>query len=210
MAAYDLWTWDGLIMKRSGHSLLVAIAVLLTGFTYGQDATSDPQASIAKLLNGLQKAAVSGAPVSQFFSPNARISERETIESLQAKGFTKFEFADYTLKDLQFQDPEHATLPVTVKYSTRNEESSKTTTLRFVRDQGAWYFAKADFWQVSFLWFFPMIAYGASYGCGVVIMYWHSNRQQWANVRKKVLWQGLALAPFSFFFYFARKPWATS
>ncbi len=196
-------------MKGYVHSALLTIAVLLAGFLYGQDATSDPQASIAKLLDGLQKAIAGGAHVDQFFSPNARVSERTRIENLQTKGFTKFEIVDYTLKDLQFQDTQHATLPVTVKWSTRNEESSKTTTLRFVRDQGVWYFAKADFWEVSFLWFFPMIAYGASYGCGVVIMYWHSNRQQWGNSRKKALWQVLALAPFSLFFYFARKPWAT-
>jgi hypothetical protein len=197
-------------VKRNLHTALLTVAVLLTAFVHGQDATSEPQASIAKLLDGLQKAAVTGAPVDQFFSPNARISQRANIESLRAKGFTKFEFADYTLKDLQLEDTQHATLPVTVKYSTRNEESSKTTTLRFVEDQGVWYFAEADFWEVSFLWFFPMIAYGACYGCGVVIMYWHSNRQQWANSRRKALWQGLALAPFSLFFYFARKPWATS
>ena len=179
---------------------------MLAGFVYGQDAASDPQASIAKLLDGLQKAALTGAPLDQFFSPNARMSQRANIESLQAKGFTKFEFADYTLKDLQLEDTQHATLPVTVKYSTRNEESSKP----FVcKDQGVWYFADTDFWEVSFLWFFPMIAYGASYGCGVVIMYWHSNRQQWVNPRKKALWQVLALVPFSFFFYFARRPWAT-
>jgi hypothetical protein len=196
-------------MKGSVHTALLTIAVLLTGLVYGQDATSDPRASIAKLLDGLQKAALSGAPVDQYFSPDSRISERANIESLQAKGFIKFEFVDYTLKDLQLQDAQHATLPVTVTWSTRNEGASKTTTLRFVREQGVWYFATADFWEVSFLWFFPMIAYGASYGCGVVIMYWHSNRQQWANPRKKALWQVLALAPFSLFFYFARKPWTT-
>ena len=199
----------GQIVKGNLHSALLAVAVLLAGFVYGQDAASDPQASIAKLLDGLQKATLTGAPLDQFFSPNARISQRANIESLQAKGFTKFEFADYTLKDLHLEDTQHATLPVTVKYSTRNEESSKTTTLRFVKDQGVWYFADTDFWEVSFLWFFPMIAYGASYGCGVVIMYWHSNRQQWVNPRKKALWQVLALVPFSFFFYFARRPWAT-
>ena len=117
------------------------------------------------------------------------------------------EFADFTLKDLHLEDTQHATLPVTIKYSTRNEESSKTTTLRLVKDQEVWYFGDADFWEVSFLWFFPMIAYGASYGCGGVIMYWHVNRQQWANSRKKALWQVLAFVPFSLFFYFARKPW---
>ena len=196
-------------MKGSLHSALLVIAVLLAGFVHGQDATSDPRASIAKLLDGLQKAALTGGPVDQFFSPSTRIGERADIESLQAKGFTKFEFADYTLKDLRLEDAQHATLPVTVKYSTRNEESSRIATLRFVNDQGVWYFEKADFWEVSFLWFFPMIAYGAAYGCGVVIMYWHSNRQQWGNSRKKALWQVLVLVPFSLFFYFTGKPWAT-
>jgi hypothetical protein len=195
-------------MKGNLHGVLLAVAVLLAGFVYGQDVTSDPQANIAKLLDGLQKAALTGASVDQFFSPNTRISQRANIESLRAKGFTKFEFADYTLKDLQLEDTQHATLPVTVKYSTRNEESSRTTTLRFVKDQGVWYFADADFWEVSFLWFFPIIAYGAAYGCGVVIMYWHSERQRWSSSRKKFLWQVLTLAPFSLFFYFARRPWA--
>ncbi len=196
-------------MKGNLHSTLLAVAVLLAGFVHGQDATSGPQASIAKLLDGLQKAAVTGASVDQFFSPSARISEKANIESLQAKGFTKFEFADYTLKDLHLEDTQHATLPVTVKYSTRTEESSKTTTLRFVKDQGVWYFAATDFWEVSFLWFLPMIAYGACYGCGVVTMYWHSNRQHWGSSGGKALWQMLALVPFSLFFYFVRKPWAT-
>jgi len=93
--------------------------------------------------------------------------------------------------------------------SSTRPETRRVPNLLFVKDQGVWYFADTDFWEVSFLWFFPMIAYGASYGCGVVIMYWHSNRQQWVNPRKKGLWQVLALVPFSFFFYFARRPWAT-
>ena len=198
------------MITKGVQSVLLAIAVLSAVFMQGQDAASDPKASITKLLDGLQKAAVTGAPVDQYFGPDARISEKHSIEDLQNKGFTKFEFVDYTLKDLQFQDPDHATLPVTVRYSTRSEESSRTATLQFIRDQGAWYFANAGFWEVSFIWFFPLIAFGAGYGCCVVIMYWHSNRQHWANSRKKTLWQTLAVVPFSVFFYFAKRPWATS
>jgi hypothetical protein len=183
------------------------MAVLGTALAYGQGGTTDPKVGIAELLDGLQTAAVRGTPVTEFFSPSARISDKKAILTLQTKGFTRFEFADYTLKDLQFQDADHATLHVTVRYSTRNEESSRTTTLRFVREQGAWYFAKGDFWEVSFLWFFPMIAYGACYGCGVFVMYWHSKGQDWASSKKKTLWQLLTLVPFSLFFYFARKPW---
>jgi hypothetical protein len=198
---------DGLIMKRFVSRTVLTIAVLVTELAYGQDGTTDSQASIAKLLDGLQKAVVSGTPVAEFFSPSARIREKAAIESLQTKGFTRFEFADYTMKDLQLQDADHASLPVTVRYSTRNEKSSRTTTLRFVREQGAWYIAKSDFWQVSFLWFFPMIAYGACYGCGVFVMYWHSQKTNWASSKKRTLWQLLTLVPFSLFFYFASKPW---
>jgi hypothetical protein len=189
---------------------LALLLFLLTGFTYPENAASEPQGSILRLLDGLQKAAMTGAPMDQFFSPSARGREKKNIAALQREGFTKFQFVDYSLKDLQLQDADHATLPVTVEYSTRDEEGSRTTTLQFVREQGVWYFAKADFWEVSFLWFLPMIGYGACYGCGVFIMYWHSNRQNWANPKKKTLWQILLFVPFSLFFYFVRKPWATA
>ena len=154
-------------MRRVVYSVF-GIVALFAVFTYGQDRVFESQSSIAKLLDGFQKAAVAGAPLEQFFSPSVRTSEKDQIESLQRKEFIKFEFVNYSLKELQFPDAAHATLPVTVQYSTRDEESSRTTTLRFVCDQGAWYFANADFWEVSFVWFFPIIAYAVAYGCGVV------------------------------------------
>jgi hypothetical protein len=198
-------------MRTLMHAVSIIIIVLLLGFAYGQDqARLQAEQSIRRLLMTFQEAAVSGAPVSGFFSQSVRTHEKDTIDTLQRKGFVKFGFLDYTFKDLQLQDADHATLPVTVRYSTRNEDSSRTATLTLVREQGAWYFAKADFWQVSFLWFLPMIAYGALYGCGVVIMYWHSNRQKWPSSKRKALWELLFLVPFSVFFYFARKPWETA
>lgn len=198
-------------MRALMHAVSIIIIVSLLGFAYGQDqATLQAEPRIRKLLMTFQEAAVIGAPVSGFFSQSVRTHEKDTIDTLQRKGFVKFEFVDYTFKDLQLQDADHATLPVTVRYSTRDEDSSRTTTLTFVRAQGAWYFAKADFWQLSFLWFLPMVAYGAVYGCGVVIMYWHSNRQKWPSPKKKALWELLSLVPFSLFFYFATKPWVTA
>jgi hypothetical protein len=151
-------------------SVLVVLLVSMTPMSYGQDEKSAAQSDIAQLLDGLAKSAVSGAPVSQFFSPSARASQKASIESLQKKGFTSFEFTNYSLKDLQFDDAQRATLPATVKWSAHDEEASTTTTLHFVKDQSSWYFANADFWEVSFLWFVPLIAYGVCYGCGVVLM----------------------------------------
>jgi len=195
-------------MSNFKLAILLVLLVSMTRVFYGQDEQSAAQNSIAQLLDGLAKSAASGTPVNQFFSPSTRISQRESIDNLQKKGFTSFEFTNYSLKDLQLEDAQHATLPATVRWSAHDEEASTTTRLHFVKEQSSWYFADAGFWEVSFLWFAPMIAYGACYGCGVVLMYWHSNRQAWVNPRSKVRWQVLALVPFSFFFYFLRKPWA--
>ncbi|MGD0415650.1 MAG: hypothetical protein ABSA80_09875 [Terriglobales bacterium] len=195
-------------MSNFKLALLLVLLVCTTGVFYGQDEKSAVQNNVAQLLDGLAKSAVSGAPVSQFFSPSTRISQRESIDSLQKKGFTSFEFTNYSLKDLQLEDARHATLPATVRWSAHDEEASTTTRLHFVKEQSSWYFADAGFWEVSFLWFAPMIAYGACYGCGAVVMYWHSNRQVWVNTRGKFRWQVLALVPLSIFFYFVRKPWA--
>jgi hypothetical protein len=174
----------------------------------GQGDKASAQANIAQLLDAFSKSAVSGAPVEPYFSSQARDGDGMEIKRLQAMGFTQFEFIKFSWKELEFQDDQHASLPVTVKWSTRDEETSRTATLRFVREQSGWRFAGADFWEVSFLWFIPLIAYGSCYGCGAVVMYWHSNRQRWGNPRLKVVWQVLALVPFSIFFYFARRPWA--
>jgi hypothetical protein len=195
-------------MRRKDLSLSI-IAFILLGVVYGQP-SSDPQASIAKLMSDLQHAAVSGAPVGQFFSPEVRSRDKRKIDSLQSKPFLKFTIADYNLaKDLDFEDANHATLNATINWETRDEQASKTATLSFEQIDGTWYFSNANFWAVSVVWVIPLIALGVAYGCGLGFMYWHSNRQQWSNQRKKTLWQTLAVVPFSIFFYWSRRPWTT-
>jgi hypothetical protein len=190
---------------------VLAIAIplfLVNGQLLAQDVSDEPHDSIAKLLNLVPKAVVSGDSLDQFFSSDARVQQKAALQALQKKAFLKFEIADYALKDLNLEDPEHASLPVTIRWSTRTEEASKATTLRFVRDHGTWYFADADFWEVSVAWFFvPLILLAIAYGCGAVIMYRHVDRHQWVNQDRKTLWQSFAMVPFVPFFYFAKKPW---
>jgi hypothetical protein len=195
-------------MRRRNLSLLT-IAFSLLVAAYGQP-SSDPQASITKLLSDFQHAAVRGGPVDQFFSPEVRGREKRKIDSLQSKPFLKFAIADYNLsKDLKVEDANHATLDATINWETRDEQASKTTTLHFEQEGGTWYFSSVDFWVVSVVWVVPLIAIGVAYGCGLAFMYWHSNKQQWPNPRKKTLWQTLAVVPFSIFFYWSRRPWTT-
>jgi hypothetical protein len=199
---------------RRKHLNLLTIAFILLGAAYGQlsseQHSSDPQASIAKLISDFQHAAVSGGPVDQFFGPEARSRDKRKIDSLQAKPFLKFAIADYNLaKDLKLEDANHATLNATINWETRDEQASKSTTLSFEQEGGTWYFSNAGFWAVSVVWVVPLIALGLAYGCGLAFMYWHSSRQQWANPRKKTLWQTLAVVPFSIFFYWSRRPWTT-
>jgi len=198
------------MFRRSTARLFMAVAVLLS-CSYGQDAVDQPQTSIRQLIVGIQQAALDGSPVDRFFSPSLRVSEKDKIDALQKRGFLTFQIVDYSLKDLRLQDAQHASIPVTVKWSTRGEEASTTTTLKFVKDQGVWYFAHADFWEVSVWWlFFPMIALAVAYGCCAVLMYRHADRQQWLNPRKKTIWQSLSIVPFAPFFYSARRPWTTA
>jgi len=198
------------MFRRSTAWLFIAVAVLLS-CSYGQDTVDQPQTSIQQLIDGIQKSVIDGSSVDRFFSPTLRLSEKDKIEGLRKRGFLTFQISDYSLKDLRLDDAQHASIPVTVKWSTRGQEASTTTTLKFVKDQGAWYFAQADFWEVSIWWvFFPLIAVAVAYGCGAVLMYWHADRQQWLNPRKKTIWQTLSIVPFAPFFYLARKPWTTA
>ncbi|MGH9642472.1 MAG: hypothetical protein ACRD3Q_08595, partial [Terriglobales bacterium] len=67
-------------------TFLLVLLACATGRSFGQVDKSADQDNIGRLLDGLAKSAVSGAPVSQFFSPSLRISQKESIESLQKKG----------------------------------------------------------------------------------------------------------------------------
>lgn len=196
-------------MLRIAISWLIASAVLSMSHVSGVAMPDQDLASIHQLIDGFQQAIVDKAPVEQFFSPSARAAKREDIDALQSQGFLSFGITDYNLNDAQLQDAEHVSLPVTVKWSTRDREASKTMKLRFVKEQGKWYFENVDFWRISFLWFFlPLITIAVAYGCGVVIMYWHVGRQQWVDASKKTLWQTLSIVPLLPFLYFARKPWS--
>lgn len=195
-------------MSRKHLSLLI-LALILLGSAHAQP-SSDPEASIAKVISDFQHAVVSGAPVDQFFSPEVRSRNKRKIDSLQSKPFLKFAIADYNFpKGLKLVDANRATLDATIKWETRDGQASKTTTLSFEQVDGAWYFSNADFWAVSMVWVIPLLVLGVAYGCVLAFMYWHSNRQQWPNPRKKTLWQTLAVVPFSIFFYWSRRPWTT-
>jgi uncharacterized protein YchJ len=195
--------------SRESINRLIPLLMILIVSAFAQDAPETPQASVRRLIDGLQEAIGNGSPVDQFFSPSVRANEKAEIDALAKRGFLKFEIVDYTLKDLRLQDERHAALPVTVKWSTRTEEASRTTTLRFVKEQGAWYFEHADFWKVSLGWFFfPLIALAIAYGISAVVMNRHVQRQQWANPRRRMLWQALSIIPLSALVYFARKPWS--
>ena len=193
------------------RSASLGLFILLSGIFVlnAQDIPQEPRQSIELLLDKFQKAAVAGTPVDSFFSPDVRARQASQIHALDTKPFLTFQITDFSWKELEQQDADHAALPVTVSYSTRNEGGSRSATLHFVRIQGAWYFADADFWDVSWFWIFPIVMYGAAYGSGVVFMFWHSNRQHWDNLSEKRLWAVLSFLPSSLLFYWIRKPWKT-
>ncbi len=172
-----------------------------------QQNAPDMNSDIARILDNLPKAVVAGVPISQFFSSGARGKQQASIAKLQKQPFLKFEFVDYSLKELDITDGTHASLPVTVRWSTRSSEASKTTTLHFVKESGNWYLDDVNFWDVSFLPFIPLLVLGLLYGTGFLVMYLHANRQTWQNPGRKNLWQALAVIPLAPFFYFAKRPW---
>jgi hypothetical protein len=196
--------------SRSGiNRLITSIMILLLGGVFAQDASDQPQASIRNLIDGLQQAIRSGSPVDQFFNPSVRIREKAKIDALATRGFLNFQILDYTMKDLRLHDEQHASLPATLKWSTRTEEASKSATIRFIKEQGAWYFEDAGFWEVSIGWFFvPLIGLAVAYGVSAVVMNRHVGRQQWVSPRRKMLWQALSIVPLLPLVYFARKPWS--
>ncbi len=126
------------MVRHSAARQFIAVAVLLTGGAYGQDASDQPQAGIRQLIVGIQQAVMDGSPVDRFFSPSLRLREKDKgrIDAQQKRGFLTFQIVDYSLKDLRLEDGQHASIPVTVKWSTRGEDASTTTTLKFVKDQG--------------------------------------------------------------------------
>lgn len=164
---------------------------------------------IAKLMHDLPVAAINGAAVDQFFTPNIRLHQKKDIDKLQATGFIKYEFIDYSFKELTFIDPEHAELPVTVAWATRNQEASTTATLKFEKIQGVWYFATADFWELTFfLWIMVVaLAFVFAYLVGVAVQYFHIFRHHWINPNGLSRWCILALLPFSLPVYLFKKPW---
>jgi hypothetical protein len=187
------------------------VGVLLVGSGLGQNIPEQTQSNIRQLIDDLQQDLVKGNQIDQLFSPTSRLTEKLKIDALAQHGFLSFKVMNFTTADLQLLDADHAALPATVEWSTRGQEASKTTTLRFVKERGTWYFERADFWEVSTWWFFfPLIGIAIAYGCGAVVMYRHTNRQGWRNVRKKATWQALAVIPFSPFVYFSKRPWETT
>jgi hypothetical protein len=137
LSPYLFWKWGCMGMPKSMTRLMATVATVLVCVVYGQNASD--------LIDGVQEAAINGSAVDQFFTPSIRVNQKSKIDHLQTQGFLTFQIADYTLKDLRLEDAKHASLPVTVKWSTCGEEASKTTTLRFVKEQDKWYFAQADF-----------------------------------------------------------------
>jgi len=185
------------------------VTFILVCSSYGQP-SSDPQEHIAKLLSDFQRTVVSGGSLDQYFGSASRARDKREIDSLQSKSFLKFSIDDYNLsKDLKFVDPKHATLSATVRWETRNEQASRVATLRFEEEGGAWHFSNTGFWEVSVVWVIPLIVLGLAYGCSLAFIYWHSNRQQWLNPKKRTLWQALAVIPFSILFYWSRRPWTS-
>lgn len=186
-----------------------AFLVCVSPSILAQGKPDDAKSEIPRLIEAVQQAISTNSNAEQFFSPALRSQQKSKIDSLQAKGFLKFEISDYSIADLEMKDSQHASLPVTIKWSTRTQEASKSTTLYFVKDGGHWFLADADFWEVSIGWFaIPILAFAIAYGVIAVFTYLHASRQAWADGRKKVLWQTLAIVPFAPFFYFHRRPWS--
>lgn len=187
--------------------VVVPFAMLIVGPVLAQQNAPNSNSDIAHILDDLPKAVVAGSPISQFFSSGARRRQPASIDKLQKQPFLKFEFVDYSLKELDIADGTHATLPVTVRWSTRSSEASKATTLHFVKESGNWYLDDVNFWDVSFLPFIPLLVLGLLYGAGFLVMYLHANRQPWQNPARKKFWEVLAVIPLAPFFYFAKQPW---
>ena len=190
---------------------LAALAFVLCVFpnVMAQGTPEDAKAEISGLIKAVQQAISTSSNAEQFFSPSIRSQQKSKIDSLKTQGFLEFEISDYSIADLEMEDGQHASLPVTIKWSTRTQEASKSTTLHFVKDGGHWFLTDADFWDVSIGWFaIPILAFAIAYGAIAVFTYLHVSRQAWADGRRKVLWQTLAVVPFAPFFYFHRRPWS--
>lgn len=186
---------------------IVLIAVLNTGAGAQDDASRQ---SITDLIGRFSAAAMSGHSVAEFFTPEAQRNEGNDIREMNSKSFQRFAITDFTPASIDFQDSRHASLRATITWETNNESASKITTIRFVNENGTWYFADAGFWQLNFVWFTPFIAYGIAYGVGVVVMLWHIHKVAWIHPRQRLLWELLSIVPATLPFYFSRRPWVTS
>lgn len=188
------------------HEFVAAIILVASPFGTSQTAPGQ-KPEVLTLVSNFQNAVVHGGDVASFFSTAAKAKSQRQIEALGSQGFLKFEINFNPSTDLVFQDQNHATLAATIKWETRHEVASRSSTLALEREQGEWKFTDADFWVVHTLWVIPLILIGIAYGVGFVLVYWHSNRHSWANMEAKPRWQLLAFLPFAPLFYFMRKPW---
>jgi hypothetical protein len=189
------------------HEFVAAILLVASPFGTPQTAP-DQKREVLTQVSNFQNAVVHGGDVASFFSAAAQAKSQRQIAALGSQGFLKFEVTDFNPStDLGFQDQNHATLTATIKWETRHEVASRSSTLALEREQGEWKLTDADFWVVHTLWVIPLILIGIAYGVGFVLVYWHANRHSWTSVEAKSHWQLLALLPFAPLFYFLRKPW---
>jgi hypothetical protein len=190
------------------HEFVGAILLFASAFNTAQT-VPDQKLEVLTQVSNFEKAVLHGGDLASFFSAAARAKSQRQIAALGSQGFLKFEITDFNPStDLVFQDQNHAKLTATIKWETRHEVASRSSTLALEREQGEWKFTDADFWVVHTVWVIPLILIGVAYGVGFVLVYWHANRQSWASVEAKSRWQLFAFLPFAPLFYFLRKPWA--
>jgi hypothetical protein len=184
-------------------------AIILVASAFGTAQTvPDQKLEVLTQVSNFEKAVLHGGDLVSFFSASAQEKSQRQIAALRSQGFLKFEITDFNPStDLVFQDQNHATLTATIKWETRHEVASRSSTLALEREQGEWKFADANFWVVHTVWVIPLILIGIAYGVSFVLVYWHASRHSWASVEAKSRWQLLALLPFAPLFYFLRKPW---
>jgi len=162
------------------------------------------EASVRATLKGFSEALTSGNDVQQYFANPTK----EDLRELANKHFETFEFVGLASAEIQFKDETHATVPIRVRWETRNESAMRTTTVQLVKSGDHWQIENPDFWEVHLLFIFlPMFGYLLLYCLGVTWMYWNVTHRDWPNSKRRIWWEFLSVIPGTLPIYLRRKPW---
>jgi hypothetical protein len=89
-------------------------------------------AEIQKLIKEFVNSAKTGADLDSFLTPNVSGPERARRLEIARKGFVDLEISGFLIeKDLVTKDANHASLPISIRWETRNRSFEYQSTIRF-------------------------------------------------------------------------------